>query len=355
MAGSAGEKTEKATPKKRQDARKKGQVLKSSEVNTAVTTMAMFATLMMLGGYIFRGMMQLLSEFLGARLGEKITEAQAPNLVNSAIWELIQTILPLLGVALVAGVLANVAQVGFLFTGAPLKPKFSKINPFQGFKRIFSMRSAVEMIKAILKIGVVGFIVYSEYMANFDRFPQMMTLSVGAAGQMIFDICLSVAFKAGIALVVIGVVDYLYQWRDYEKNLRMTKQEIKDEYKMVEGDPQVKGKIKQKQREMSMMRMMQSVPEADVVITNPTHFAVALKYDDKVAAAPVVVAKGQDRIAQRIKDKARESGVRIVENKPVAQALFFSVEVGKTIPEELFQAVAEILAYVFNQKNKSFR
>ncbi len=351
MAGSsAGEKTEKATPKKREDTRKKGQVLKSTEVNTAITMVAMFAALAMFGGGILRGSMELLTRYLSTHLGDKLTVYTVPSLIGDAVVEMVKIVLPLLLVAFVAGILVNILQVGFLFTTKTIKPKFSKINPLQGFKRIFSMKSLAELVKALLKIAVVGFVVYSEYMGRFTHFPNLMSYDVAAVGQAVFDMCMGVAFKAAIALVGIGVADYAFQWFTFEKDLRMTKQEVKDEYKMVEGDPQIKGKIKQKQREMSAMRMMQSVPHADVVITNPTHYAVALKYDDKVAAAPVVVAKGQDMLALRIKDTAREARVKIVENKPMAQSLYFSVEVGQQIPEELYQAVAEILAYVYNTR-----
>ena len=346
--GSAGEKTEKATPKKREDARKKGQVLKSVEVNTAVTMVAMFSALALFGSHIMRGAAELLTRFLSIHLGNPLTPMIITSLFGEAILEIFKTLWPILLTAVLVGMTINLVQVGFLFTGQTIRPKFSKINPLQGFKRIFSMRSMVEMGKAILKVIIVGFVVYSEYMSRFQSFPNLMSYSVQTSGRVIFDMCLSVAFKASIALVGIGAADYLFQWYDYEKNLRMSKQEVKDEFKMVEGDPQIKSRIKRVQREMAAMRMMQAVPEADVVITNPTHYAVALKYDDKVAAAPVVVAKGKDMLAQRIKERAQEFSVEIVENKPIARALYLQVDVGRQIPEELYQAVAEILAYVYS-------
>ncbi|MDR2670501.1 MAG: flagellar biosynthesis protein FlhB [Oscillospiraceae bacterium] len=345
--GASGEKTERATPKKREETRKKGQVLKSTEVNTAVTMVAMFAALSLFGVSIFQSMAEMLTDYLGTRLGEKLTPQNVSLVFDDAIFTLLRAAMPLLLVAVAAGVVINLVQVGFLLTGATLRPKFSKLNPLQGMKRIFSMRSLVEMIKAVLKIALVGFVVYSEYKRQFLIFPNLTDYGVDRSGREIFSLCLGVGFRAAVALVGIGVADYMFQWFDFEKNLRMTKQEVKDEYKMIEGDPQIKGKIKQKQREMAAMRMMRAVPEADVVITNPTHYAVAIKYDEAVASAPVVLAKGADKMALRIREKARLSGVQIVENKPVARALYETVEVGRQIPAALFQAVAEILARVY--------
>ncbi len=355
MPGDSGDKTEKATPKKREDARKKGQVLKSQEVNTAVTMVAMFAAISMFAASILRGVIELLTSYLGSGFELELTMTGVQQMMSHAIGSLFSNMLPMMLVAVVVGVLVNIVQVGFLFTAASIKPKFSKINPMQGFKRIFSMRSVVEMLKAVLKIAVVGFVVYSEYMNNFPQFPNLMGYSVATGGQAVFDMCMSVGFKASIVLIIIGVADFMYQWFDYEKNLRMTKQEIKDEYKMIEGDPKVKGKIKEKQREIAMKRMMADVPDADVVITNPTHYAVALRYDEQKSPSPMVVAKGQDLVAQRIKDRAREAGVEIVENKPVAQALYLTVDIGQSIPEDMFQAVAEILAFVYNKRSDERR
>ncbi|MCL2748063.1 MAG: flagellar biosynthesis protein FlhB [Oscillospiraceae bacterium] len=351
-AGSSGEKTEKATPKRREDARKKGQVLKSTEVNTAVTMAAMFGALALFGAGVVRGILELLTYYLSTQLDSELTGLTIPALINDAIGRMFGAMWPLLLVAVLAGVAVNLLQVGFFASGELLRPKFSRISPAKGLKRIFSLRSIVEMLKAVLKISIVTYVVYSEYMDRFGAFPHMMAYDVATSTQAIFDMCLSVAFKAAAALAAIGVADYLYQWYDYEKNLRMTKQEVKDEYKMVEGDPQIKGKIKRRQREMAALRMMQAVPEADVVVTNPTHYAVALKYDDKASPAPVVIAKGKDLLAGRIKERAREAKVEIVENKPVAQALYLTVEVGRQIPEELYQAVAEILAYVYNLRKQ---
>ncbi len=348
-----GEKTEKATPKKRQDARKEGQVLKSAEVNTAVLTLAMFAVLALFGRSMTEKMLEQLSVGFD-RLSTMPTDLTANDmhlLIVDAVWQMILLLLPMFIAAIVVGVVVNIAQVGFLFTAKAIAPKFSKINPLQGLKRMFSMRSLVEMLKAILKIGIVGFVVYLDYMSHLEEFPGMINLTVAQAGGEIFSICISVAFKAVIALVGIGLADFLYQWWEFEKNLKMSKQEIKQEYKTQEGDPQIKAKRREKQRQMSTMRMMQDIPKADVVITNPTHYAIAIQYDDKVAPAPIVLAKGKDYVAQKIKEKAKELKIEMVENRPVAQALFVACEIGDSIPDDMFAAVAEILAYVYKLKN----
>lgn len=355
-AGEGGEKTEKATPKKRDDARKKGQVLKSAEINTAVSTLVMYAALMILGGSMVESLSVMLKNTLSDSIAGNtdITLVSAHLSIVGAIMEFAGVIWPLLAVAVVIGIAVNLLQVGFLFVPSSLTPKFSKINPLEGFKRIFSMRSVVELLKAVLKAAIVGVIVYQEYMNRFEEFPNLMFISnIAEVGKLIFDMCVSVAIKASVALIVLGFADYIYQWFDFEKNLKMTKEEIKQEYKTTEGDPMIKSKRREKQRQMSMSRMMQSLPQADVVITNPTHYAMALRYNEKESSAPVVIAKGKDYTAQKIKQKARELGIEIVENKPVAQALYVACEIGDVIPEDMFAAVAEILAFVFKKRNSA--
>lgn len=351
--GSSAEKTEKATPKKREDARKKGQVLKSAEVNTAVVTVSMFLVLFLFAGWLSGRLMTLLTYYLGGTGWgpAEVTDKALHSEFFNAIYNLVLSLLPFLAVSFLAGILVNVAQIGLLFTGEPLKPKFSKINPISGFQRIFSMKTFVELLKTIAKVVAVGVVVYLEYMKNLNLFPMMLELEPAQAGKALFDMCMAVAIKASMVLVAIGLVDYLYQWYDYEKNLRMTKEEIKQEFKQMEGDPQIKSKRKEIARKLSMMRMMQAIPQADVVITNPTHYAIAVKYDAKEADAPIVLAKGKDMVAQRIKETAREHKIEIVENKPVAQALYVACEVGQKIPSSLFAAVAEILAHVYSLKN----
>jgi len=262
------------------------------------------------------------------------------------------TIFPVLGAALVAGVAANVLQIGFMFTTETLKVKLEKLNPVNGLKQMFSPRKLVDLLKNLLKIFLVGYVAYTDYMNLLEKFGSYVGQDVYVSFIDIMRTAFLMALKMCIVMVFIAVADFLYQWWKYEKDLRMTKQEVKDEYKMMEGDPKIKGKIRQKQMQMSAMRMMQQVPEADVVITNPTHYAVALAYDDKVSIAPTVVAKGQDYIARKIREVAVEHGVEIVENPPLAQSLFATCEVNDEIPEDLYQAVADILVFVYRQKGK---
>ncbi len=352
-----GEKTEPATPKKRREARKNGQVLKSQEVNTAVILIVMFFALQIMGLDIIKRLAAFITMFLSPETMTKpLSAVDVPPLFMDVIYEFTMTILPLLLVAMFIGVLINILQVGFLFTTKPLRPKLSKLNPLGGLKNIFfSLNSLFELAKSIVKVTILAAIIYGEYVRNMTFFTQMMRLDIITSAKKIFEMIFSLAFQVGLAFAVMAAFDYLYQRWKYEKDLKMSKQEVKDEWKQAEGNPEIKGKIKQKQREMSMMRMMQAVPQADVVITNPTEYAVALEYDDSGPRAPKVIAKGKDFVAARIKEIAREAGVEIVENKPVAQALYVYCEVGDEIPADMYQAIAEILAYVYRLKNNPAR
>jgi flagellar biosynthetic protein FlhB len=330
-------------------------VLKSAEVNTAVLTTCMFIVIFAAGGHIINGLRELMHYFLGGIGSTQVLPDQAEirtHLVK-AIYEFLWILLPLMIVALTMGIIVNLAQIGFLFTGETMKPKLSKINPIQGFKRIFSIRSLVEMLKSILKISLMTLIVYQEYMKNFGTFPGMLELEPARAAALIADMCMAVAIKASVVLIVIGLADYLYQWWEYERNLKMSKEEVKQELKQMEGDPLIRSKRKEKQRQMSMMRMMRAIPQADVVITNPTHYAVAIRYDGTENDAPVVIAKGKDRIALKIREIAEQHRVEIVENKPVAQALYMACEINQRIPYDMFAAVAEILSYVYKKRHSA--
>jgi flagellar biosynthetic protein FlhB len=260
-------------------------------------------------------------------------------------------IAPFLITSLVAGLAINYGQVGFLFTTKTIEPKLSKINPLEGFKRIFSKRSLVDLVKAIIKLAIIGSIVYTEIKKNVGNIGLWYTGNLFGTINLLGNSVFNLAIKIGIILLIFAILDYGYEWWRYELDLMMTKQEVKDEYKLMEGDPQVRSRIRAKQRELGMRRMMQEIPKADVVITNPTHYAVALSYnpDDD---APVVVAKGQGYLALKIKEVAQRNGIVITENKPLAKALFTSTDVGQMIPSELFHAVAEVLAYVYNLKGK---
>ncbi len=353
FAAGGDDKTEKATPKKKSDARKKGQVFQSREMSAALILIIMIVTLKALGSNLYSQitlyMKNAFSEYI------KVTGQFDLNLVMKLFIEalilLAKTVLPLLIVAALAAVIVGYAQVGYLFTFETLKVKGNRINPLSGFKRIFSVRSLVELLKSIIKIVIVVWVAYSYLKSKTNEVIALMDADLFGILSFIGDATFNVGIKISFAMVILGFADFLYQKFDYEKNLRMTKQEVKDEYKQTEGNPEIKGKIKQKQRQMSMKRMMQDVPKADVVITNPTHFAVAIKYDLEKASAPFVIAKGQDYIALRIKQIATDNKVQLVENKPLARTLYSTVDIGENIPPELYQAVAEILAFVYKLKN----
>jgi flagellar biosynthetic protein FlhB len=352
QGGGGGDKTEKATPKKRQDARKKGQVLQSREISSALVLMMVFVTLRVYGSNIYNEILQFTKRVLSEY--PKMNNLYMPDIILKIFIDMVtvffKTTAPVLAVALITGLIAGYAQVGFLFTLEPLKFKFSRINPASGFKRIFSAHGAVELIKSILKILVIGYVSYVYLNGQKEQVIKLMDMDILGIATFIGSTSVNVALRICLVLILLSLFDYAYQWWDFEKNMKMSKQEVKEEYKQTEGNPEIKSKIKQKQRQISMRRMMQEVPKADVVITNPTHFACAVKYDTKVSDAPVLIAKGQDYIALRIKEVAKENKIEVVENKVLARTLFETVDIGKTIPPDLYQAVAEILAFVYSLK-----
>lgn len=348
----AGEKTEKATPKKRQDARKKGQVAKSQDLSGALVLLSGFLCLTAFGGYIKERLVGLFLDIFYNRLTMSVTKENIMTLLGDYGIQILLLLAPIFLVVVVMAIVANYAQVGFLLTGEALKMKLSKIDPIKGFKNIFSMRSLVEFIKTLFKLIVIGYLVYSTIWGVIGSIASLGHISVEDTFHFTAELALNLGLKIGAALFVLAALDYMYQRYEHEKSLRMSKQDIKDEYKKMEGDPMIKGKIRERQRRMAMQRMMQEVPKADVIITNPTHFAVALKYDGTKMDAPQVIAKGQDYVALRIKEIAKEHGIITMENKPLARALFQRTEIGDSIPADLFQAVAEVLAYVYRIKGK---
>lgn len=348
----SGERTEKATPKRRKDAREKGQVRKSAEVVTSVMLLSIFGVLKFFGGWMAGQMQGLLGGYLGGeRMLDVSNAAGFTRVMTHATGAFIWAMLPVFAVAVLAALLANYIQVGILFSTKALQPKMEHLNPLSGFKRMFSLKAIYETIKALGKLIIILVIIYIQMRKNMDLFLRTTTMGMTESVPLIFNAIINACFYVCLFLAIFSVTDYVYQWFKYEKDLKMTKYEVKTEFKQMEGDPEIKAKIKQKQRQMATARMMQDVPDADVVITNPTHFAVALQYDQKKNGAPVVLAKGQDLVAQRIKEIAKEHGVEIVENKPVARALYAGCQIGGEIPGELYGAVAEILAYVYKMKN----
>jgi len=323
-------------------------------MTSAIVLLSIFLTLKIAGSFMYE---QLYLNFKIAYTDL----AQVPDLYTlqgirkmfiETVLQFLKIVAPVFAIAFLASLATSYAQVGFLFTTKTLAFKFNRINPINGFKRLFSLRSVMELFKSILKIAIVGYIAYSYFSGEAVNMLKTMDMDVISIAVYICSTAINIAIRMCIALLILGVLDYGYQWWEYEKSLKMTKQEVKQEYKESEGNPEIKGKIKQKQRQIALRRMLQDVPKADVVITNPTHFAVAIKYDPKVADAPLVIAKGQDYMALRIKEIAKENKVEIVENKQLARTLYSTVEIGEKIPPELFQAVAEVLAFVYSLKNK---
>lgn len=353
---SAGERTEKATPKKRKDARERGQVRKSQDMVTAISLLIMLGALKLLMWSMGKQISELSvgyfdgTYFVDGQLSEETAKVAIAHIAISFIL----IMLPLWAIAMVGGILGNVVQFGFLFSTKSLAVKMSRLNPLKGLARMFSFRTLFDLVKNSVRLGIIGFIIYRSIFDYMDEYSTMMVSGLGATvihmGEMIFDL----AFKIALVIFIMAVVDFAYQWYKYEKDLKMTKYEVKMEYKQQEGDPQIKGAIKQKQRQMAAQRMMQSVPEADVVVTNPTHYAVALKYDEAVSPAPMVLAKGKDYVAQKIKEVAGEHQVTIIENKEVARALYSYCEIGDQIPLDMYAAVATILAQVFKLRKEGY-
>ena len=307
------------------------------------------------GKLMTQGLAEVLKEYLSAQAPETFNIAAVQTTFNNVYVRMAVILLPVLGVAFLAGIVFNFLQVGALFTVKAIQPKFSRISMAEGFKRIFSRRTLIDLLKSLVRLTVVGAVAYSEYNTRIKGAPSLLEMDIMASISAAWDMVLGIAFKLAIALAILAPVDFFLQWRQYEKDLMMTKQEVKDEYKLTEGNPEIKGRIRQKQRQMSSMRMMQNVSKADVVITNPTHYAVALSYKEGESNAPVVVAKGQDYLARRIREKAAELKIEVVENKALARSLYAFCDIGDEVPEDMYQAVAEILAYVYKLKHPAPR
>jgi len=348
----AGEKTEKATPKKRQDERRKGKVAKSQDVNTGILLLLTFIALVFFSNFILTSMLDLYRNFFTNFIHWDLNENTVIQIFTGAIIEGAKMLAPIMLVAFIAGLFSNLLQIGFLFTAEPLKFDLKKIDPIKGAKRIFSIRALVELLKSFLKITSIGMVTFAVIWIYKDD--MLMTAFTNAENALAFfgNVTTVMAVSAIILLIFLSILDYVYQRYDFEKNMRMSKQDIKDEYKNTEGDPLIKSKIKERQRNMATQRMMSEVPNADVVITNPTHYAIAITYDEEKAAAPYIVAKGKDLTAQRIKEVAKNNGVITVENQQLARSLYTAVDIGDVIPEQFFKAVAEVLAYVYQVEKK---
>lgn len=350
----AGEKTEKATPKKRKDQRKEGNVFKSVEINNSITMISA----VLIFAVTWKSQLKYLTKLFTFWItkGYVIYGDLSFDTFSQILLMAVKTILivcaPITLAIMVSGVFSNYIQVGFLFTPKSLKPKLERISIIKGFKRIFSAKTLMNLIKSILKILIVFLISYKLIKPLILKTTNVMSLDLKASIEFGMKNSINISYKILMAMVSVSIIDFVFQLFDHEKKLKMSKQDIRDEYKTTEGNPQIKSRIKEAQQKFAASRMMQDVPKADVIITNPTHYAVALKYDREKDSAPIVIAKGANNIAMKIKEIAKENKIEIIESKELARSLYKSTEIGNEIPLELFNAVAEILAYIYMLKSK---
>ena len=345
------ERTEEATPHKREKVREEGRVCVSKDLNAAVAIITALLGLAMLGAMTWRILTRLI-RFMMFAIGDQsiLRDGWLTWISWEAIKDYFAAWLPLGGLVVLFSTCTVIAQVGFAMTGEPFGPKFDRLNPFTGMKKIISMRSCVELLKGLLKASIFAVMIYTAIKNYLPLSSKTMQMPLIIGANEFWDMLWSLAMRLALMLLVMAFADYAYQKWDFENSIKMSKKEVKDEYKQMEGDPQIKQKIRQKQREMAKQRMMADVPKADVVITNPTHIAVALQYDRSIMQAPVVIAKGGDYLAKRIREIAQNNLIPIIENKPLAWALYENVEIGSEIPENLYKTVAEVLAFVYKLK-----
>ncbi len=346
------ERTEEATPKRREEARKKGQVAKSRELASVAVLLSGILTLFWGCGFFYHQLSTILRYYFQHAASIHVNPTNMQGIALLALRQMAVVMAPLFGIMTLVAILANFLQIGPLLALEQIKPKFSHISPLSGIKRLFSPQALMELFKSLFKLGVVTWIAYATVRGEMYSLLPLLDQAPAQILSYIGKVSFEIFFRSALAMIILAIIDFLFQRWQHEKELKMTKQEVKEEYKQTEGDPQVKARIRSLQREAAKKRMMAEVPEADVVITNPTHLAVALKYDGLTMEAPQVVAKGAGLVAEKIKEIAREHGVPVIENKPLAQSLYKSVEVGQTIPETLYKAVAEVLAFVYRLKGK---
>jgi flagellar biosynthetic protein FliR/FlhB len=345
------DKTEEATPKKKSDSRKKGQIARSKDVGVALTMVVCTIAVSACWNMMINGFKEVMIYFLQLPTLDNFDKLSLTGISITVIMRVAYGLLPIALPIMVGGIIASLMQTGFLITGEPLKPSFGKLNPLSGIKNMISKRSLVDLCKNLIVISIVSIIAYRYISSNYQQIISMSNIYLPSLNVEIKNLVLGIFKQICIVLIVIAAIDYFVQFKMHNQDLKMSKQEVKEEYKQQEGDPQLKGKIKQKQREMSRQRMMQSVSDATVVITNPTHLAIALKYEEGTdMEAPKVLAKGADYLALKIKSIAKENEIPIIENKPLARMMYDKVEIDNDIPPELYQGVAEILAIVMKIK-----
>ncbi len=345
--GDTGEKTERATPKKRRDERRKGHVMMSKDVIAVATLFGGVAMLRLVFGWMVDGMSFVFARCFALIGGMADIEEMGGELWLDSIVATARSVGPILLVVCFMAVAATFAQTRFLVTSELLKPKFNKINPVNGFKNLFSLNSLIEVLKNTLKISILLFLIYTCLLDMMEVAEKLIYAELYGACVYLLEAIFSMLLKISAAFLVIAAADYGYQWWEFERQMKMTKQEVKEEYKQTEGDPQIKSRIKQVQRQMAQSRMMQQVPQADVVIRNPTHVAVALRYHPGQDAAPLVLAMGEDHLALRIVAKAEEHQITVIENVPLARALYAQSDLNQPIPPDLYEAVAEVMVYLF--------
>lgn len=354
--GPGGEKTEPATAKKLSDARDEGKVAKSQELNSAAMLIALFMLLRIFVSFLGEGFVgvfqwsyKLIPEVVQSERSG-MTVHGISGIITQVLVNMLELMAPFLLGGFVVAIVISIVQVGWKVSTKPMEPKLDKFNPVNGFKRIFSKDSLFNLFKSILKIALIFYVAYTCIKDQQNNLFILYEIPLKQAISLIGNIIIDTGLRISLVYLVVGIADYTYQKIRFKEDMKMTKQEVKEEYKNTEGDPQIKGQQRQRMREASQRRMMQDVPKADVVITNPTHISVAIRYDSEQESAPTVLAKGEDYLAMKIREAAKENNVPIMENKPLARAIYATVDIGEQIPPELYQAVAEILAVVYNNR-----
>lgn len=351
MAEENGEKTEQATDARREEFRKKGNVAHTKELASAAVLLAAAGCVYVLGRFFFKNMYEVFQYTFGDDMVVLVREGKFTDAFRFCAEKALILMAPVMGMAGVIGAASSIMQVGFLQVEDALSPNFEKLSPVEGFKRVFSLRAVVEALKSILKMAAVGIVLYFLLRGEVRQVPYMLTFSIEQILLYLGSVIVKLMGGVGAVMLVIALADYFYQRWDLEKKMMMTKQEVKEEHKQREGDPMIKSRIRRIQREMASKRMMAEVPKADVIITNPTHIAVVLKYTDNLPA-PQLIAMGTDLVAEKIKEIGREHNIPIIENKPLARTIFKTMKIGQVIPRELFVAVAEVLSYVYRLRRK---
>lgn len=341
--------TEQATPRRRSEARRRGQTAKSTEVNTALVLLFGFLVLKWSSVHMYSYMSANMRRFLSEAYLIRFSQDNLPSISGHLFYQILLIVAPVMGACFLGALIAGLSQAGFLITFEAIKPNLNRLNPIAGIQKLFSPRALVELLRSSIKVVVIGFIVYSMLKNKLPVLADLWHMEGRQAFLTIADIVYSLGIRIIMAVLVIAVLDYIYQRYDFEQSLRMTKEEVKEEFKQQEGDPAIRGRIRQRQREIARRRMMAAVPEAQVVVTNPTHYAVALKYTESMDA-PRVVAKGAGFVALKIKEIAETHKVVIMQNPSIAQTLYKTVEIGQFVPPDLYNAVAEIIAYVYKIK-----